>query len=136
MKYLFFATIIIIAASCSSIVDGAISESLEGNWEAFEIIDVPNNDTLRSNSFSFTLGGRACDAFRLFDDKSFNVYYQNGSSINGINTGIWSADFNDLTLDFDNGSSMTRTVTIEDDILTMPDTIFGIAKIVRFEKAL
>ncbi len=136
MKYLLFAFAIIITSGCSTIVDSAISESLEGDWETFEIIDVSTNDTLRSSSFIFTLGGKGCDAFRLFDDKSFNVYYQNGNTVFSTTTGTWNSDFNDLTLDFDNGYSITRTVSISDDIMTMPDTISGRAKIVRFEKVL
>ena len=136
MKHLLFVFVVIMTYGCSTIADESISQALEGNWEAFEIIDVPTNDTLRLSGFSYTLGGKGCDAFRLFDDKSFNVYYQNGSDVFGTSTGVWDSEFNDLILDFDNGFSIVRTVSIGNDILTMPDTIFGRAKVVRFEKVL
>ncbi len=122
--------------SCTSIVEGSLRSSLVGTWEAIQVVDDATGNIVdkEEGDVIFTLfEDISCNAITLEDDGNFNTFYD-GINNSTIENGTWEYAFLDLTLNFDNGKSLVRTISINGDILTLPDTIGGIPKSVVFQR--
>ena len=127
---------LIVLSNCTSIIEGSLREGLVGSWEAFEMYDVMDQDTIIDPFFGFTaiLDDHGCDSFTLEEDDSFFTYYQKGGSTTGSNAGNWEYAFTNLTFTFDDGEEIVRQITLNGDVLMLDDTIAGRPKIVTYLK--
>ncbi len=126
----------LILPGCTSLVEGSLRSSLVGTWEAIQVVDDATGNIVdkEEGGFIFTLfEDISCDAINLEDDGNFNTFYT-GVSGGTIENGSWEYAFLDLTLTFDNGKTLIRQISINEDILTLPDTIGGVAKSVVFQR--
>lgn len=129
-------TTLFLYTGCTALVEGTIRDTLVGNWEAISVMDVESGDVKikeDGDEILFLFENKLCDAFTLESGGDFNTYYADGGFTLEEN-GTWEYEFLDLTLSFDDGKTLVRSVEIDGDLLILPDTIGGRAKVVTFLK--
>ncbi len=129
-------TVLLSLASCTDIVEGSIRSSLVGEWEAYLVEDVNTGEIDNKDDGDLILvlfEDSFCDAIQLSDDGSFRTFYHNSTVLDDEN-GLWEYAFLDLTLSFNDGNTLVRNVSINEDELTLPDTIAGNPKVVTFRR--
>lgn len=136
-KALLLLVVVISLYQCTALVEGGIRQSLIGTWEVSEVLDVESGDIsyVADGDLVFIMfENRFCNSFTLFDNGDLDTYYADGSFTSNDDDGTWEYEFLDLTLRFNDGDTLVRSVSVSEEILTLPDTIAGSAKSFTFLK--
>jgi len=137
LKISFCIIVVLLLTQCTAIVEGGLRSSLIGSWEAYQVIDLETGEetlTDEGDFIFFIFEDRFCNSFTLEDDGSMDTYYFDGSSSSDASDGEWEYEFGDITFIFNDGDTLVRGFSQNEDVLVLPDTIAGKAKSISFLK--
>ena len=132
-KILFFIGIISIT-SCTDILDNIAEQNVVGLWHLTTVKDVATGNETSINLFSMnnTMFSKIGTGINL-SDTNFDIFLQ-GIGEDG-NDGTYDVDILTLTLTFNNGTEIVRTIKSAGETeLIVEDTINNKAKLLTFVK--